>query len=88
MGLTVRVTKADITNGVRKNPYACPIALAIRRQLSLSGHEVLAGVCGILVFRHGRLSMTLSTTKRAAEFIFAFDRRKPVKPATFTMRES
>ncbi len=72
----IRLTRADIENGVGLDRYLCPIACALRRH-GLSAPEV--GETYVTVGPH--LGGTLS--ERAKRFIQQFDDGRPVQPFSF-----
>lgn len=74
----VKVTKADIENGVREESRYCPVALALRR--TFKTRSISAGP-GILDIRE----QCVWTPERVSCFIRDFDKSKPVKSFQFTL---
>ena len=77
MRLRVDVKQEDINNGKAKKGRHCPIALAVKREYPHAPSVVvgpktihIGGLCGNL-------------SKRAQDFITAFDRGNGVKPSLF-----
>ena len=78
--MKIIVTKEDIQNGRRENPYLCPIARAIKRQCKYTGRRVSVG-CRVATVNY----RTLDIPKSAQKFIDDFDNKKPVKPFSFNL---
>lgn len=79
--MRIRVTRADIKNGIPKDSLSCPIALAIRRacprSTQVSVYEnVIIHQCGV------RLP-PIELPEEALAFIMLFDDQKPVRPFSF-----
>jgi hypothetical protein len=79
--MTVKVTEKDIQAGVRSQTQLCPIALAIRRDLS----------CDVGVGTY-TVSLAMSPYQyllppKARAFIQRFDAGMSVEPFTFELRE-
>ena len=74
----IEVTENDIKNGIRYDPYRCPVFLAAKRQR-----------LGIIDVSSSWISFTgkrkLPTPYDAYLWINAFDNGEKVKPATFTL---
>ena len=76
--MKITVTKKDIQNGRRENPWFCPIARAIKRQCKLTGSRVSIGARSAAVDY-----VNLDIPKSAQKFIDNFDNKKSVKPFSF-----
>jgi hypothetical protein len=79
--MRIRVTKNDIKNGNRCDCSACPVALALTRQLKRKA-EVGISRWGYphAAYRRYELPEHIRT------FIHRFDNQKPVKPTSFTIQ--
>ena len=76
--ITFRVTRKDITNGVRKHPSNCPAALALKR--ARPNKEVHVDELAVVI---GDLRYCMCQKLRA--FVFRFDNRKRVQPGVYTI---
>lgn len=93
--ITFDVTQDDINKGYNRNCTACPIARAINRTLGLeacfafvSGRGITHPIKILDEYPGNSLETNarFSKTKEIAQFIFDFDSRLPVEPATFTIK--
>ena len=76
--MIIKVIQRHIKNGVRLNPFSCPIALALREKLNSYHIKVDKDECVIdtLVYKLPRF---------AQHFIKKFDDGKKVKPFNFKL---
>lgn len=79
--LTIEVTADDIAMGERRNAYACPIALALRRHVQTA--EV--GFPYVEFSTAEKLYVRAYMTLRMLDFIGLFDRGNLVQPTTFRL---
>ncbi len=88
MTIVVDVTAENIAKGVKDDCSRCPVALAIRRALSLNVNEtsdyVTVNEDEIEIRRDGR-NLSIETPEVAEEFILNFDYGDPVEPFTFPL---
>jgi hypothetical protein len=77
----VRVTQKDIDNGEPLCDNDCPIALAVRRTIKRR-----VGVSYHGVYYTPSMQWAYELPVEVSRFIGRFDRLKPVKPFTFTMK--
>lgn len=75
--MRVEVTQEDIDAGRKRDCYACPIALSIKRQ-GFGSVAVSQGNIWVVGCEY-------DTPLHVEEFIKAFDEGKPVKPFAFTL---
>lgn len=81
------VTQDDLARGRSADGYCCPVALAAGRQLFPSG-EPLVTIDGVIY--DARIGQRAASYWLGGDdlvhFIADIDFRKPVEPATFTLR--
>lgn len=85
--MKISVTEEDISSATRGDGYFCPVALAIKKHLSLTGR---ASVC---VFYDSVLikcpnfirDEKVTLPKRVSFFISRFDAKREVRPFTFNL---
>lgn len=78
--MKISVKQEHIERGEREEPYACPVALAMRESL---GKKVYVDRLEFLI--NG--SVVAKLPKSCARFIETFDRGLPVKPFSFRIKE-
>ena len=80
------LTQSDINRGSRSNPRTCPMARAADRLFPGYWCTVAGGRIRLYDhdFNHVK---TYTMSKTAHEWYLRFDTRKPVKPATFIIKE-
>lgn len=75
--VTIKVTKADIRDGVRGSVNLCPIALATKRKLG--------GYVNIASNFFESANFVIDLPARACNFISRFDKGSGVKPFSFKL---
>lgn len=82
--MTIHVTQEDIDTGQRNKPWACPVALAIKR--AMPTHVVEAGPEVVYLHKPGDLANTAYHTPITASFFIEnFDNGAPVSPFSFDL---
>lgn len=86
--LRLYVTQDDIDNGQPMRTLDCPVALALRRRFP--GEIVAVDYYAVFVNegknQGKRVRARYQLSKRAAEFVEAFDNALPVQPTSFLLR--
>lgn len=77
--MIIRVTQAHIDEGYRRNPWCCPVALAIRGAMAVEH--------GVRILSHGITfpGGSVSTPEKVLDFIDAFDDGQSVQPFEFDL---
>lgn len=83
--MKINVTKDDIAEGRRANPYKCPIANAVRRITGIRRVRVTTSFVDLSPAWFNDVD-TVSLPRRAEQFIDHFDNSKPVKPFSFNLK--
>lgn len=78
--IVIKVTAEDIEKGDLDSPRRCPVARAVKRAFRCRWTKV----CMFQIFT-SRYE-TWRQPKRVQSFVDRFDRRRPVKPFSFTLR--
>lgn len=81
--MIIKVTKEDIENGICKNCFYCPIAIALRRvfgEIYLRIHDEY-----IILEKEINNFKIFKLPNKASEFIKKFDRLKSVEPFEFEL---
>lgn len=73
--MRILITQEDINKGQRKNPFECPIAKALKRIIKNSEIVVFSYNVTVDDFR-----LYPKDRKTFQDFIYNYDRGKPVKP--------
>lgn len=73
--MRIDVTGVDIFKGKPHSPEACPVALAINRQLEGTGMIALADSGVVDFVRHGVIVRSVSLPRRMAEWINRYNRK-------------
>jgi hypothetical protein len=76
----IEVTERDVKVGVQRDPFACPIARALKRAFRATEVSVGTSIADVDE-RRG-----LQLPKRAQNFIERFDEGKTMKPFSFRLR--
>ncbi len=87
MKITIKVTKSDIKNGIKRDCDTCPIALAITRVLSPK-YIIEIEPDQVNIYKHGTILMDCGDyplPKIAKAFILKFDRGHHVNPFSFNL---
>lgn len=80
MRTKIEVKKTHIAKGQASNPYACPVALAMRAKFKRVFYVFEDGIgCGEDITDEVRSPVVVQ------EFIKRFDEGKPCKPFSFTL---
>ena len=90
--MKITVTQEDISNGLRLDANCCPVALAIKRKTGDEMVSVLRDRTNIWQPNEelitGRLlKARFHNSAPLASFIARFDKGKPVRPASFVLKE-
>lgn len=86
MRKTVKVTLRDIAKGIAMSPYNCPVALAIRRDITDDRYPIVTAKGIGFPLSMGPSSddrVWVKPSKRLATFIRRFDAGLPVDPIIF-----
>ena len=89
--MKITVTQEDINEGSPQDPGSCPVALACIRELKLGKTDDIevvenAVAVGRSTANGDWVTKTYKPPVKVTKFIEAFDKGKPVKPFTFTLR--
>ena len=86
--MRITVTQDDIDRGRPGDRYYCPLAYALHRRLTKKGAvlEVMVNISTARARSRDRRVGLWRLDRKAVDWVVAFDQRKPVEPATFTMR--
>lgn len=85
--MVIRVTKTDIKRGQPSIDDNCPVARALRRQVSPRRKFAVDGAEAIVLTASGeRRLATIKMPKKVNVFINAFDSNDDVRPFTFVIR--
>lgn len=88
--LRVEVTQEDIDNGVIASPQNCPIALAVKRELTAQGYHYLGIIVGnmqVQVLYDAYCPVArYNLPVEAYNFILAFDNKGTVEPFTMELK--
>lgn len=81
MRIKIEVKKSHIAKGEASNPYACPVALAMRAKFKRYFYVFEDGIgCG------ENITDEVSCPVIVQDFMKLFDDGKPCKPFSFTLR--
>jgi hypothetical protein len=82
MNMRIKVTKKDIAHGLRRKAQYCPVARAIKRELSKYGNYKTVIVTPLYIVACG----LYPTPVEAAKWIMKYDKRpSKAKPFTFNL---
>ncbi len=81
--MIIRVTQDDIDNGVRGTSAYCPIARAIKREVTADAHWIIAGYTGLWFGLYERGGYRATTPPIASAFMSKFDKHEAVEPIEF-----
>lgn len=90
--MKIVVDAEAIKNGIAKNRYECPVALAIRKAgyktVFCCPNDILVGrELGMAPSGPGMRRIFLDPAHPARSFMFAFDKGEPVEPFEFELEE-
>lgn len=82
--VNVAVKQAHTAEGVRGDPYCCPMTRALEDTTGLWGH-CWVGLCSASVTIPGERMMLATLPEEARQWNSDFDAGVPVEPTTFTL---
>lgn len=80
----IRVTKADIKNGIPSNDEACPVFLAVKR--NIKGVICVSSFHLVLCDSRNSYEKNVRMPKQVGKWIDRYDAHKSVKPFAFTLK--